>query len=99
MNMKMTKEQALQLIEKTANKLEKGGFDFLLFASKPTGEKVSGFAEQSIVAMMEANQPADLVSAIATHALEEPRFMGVLLTVHQQIDNILEDARKHEKEE
>lgn len=46
---KMTKEQALQLIEKTADQLKKGGFNFFLFASKPTGARMPGFTEQSIL--------------------------------------------------
>lgn len=97
--MGMTKEQALQLIEKTADQLKKGGFDFLLFASKPTGARMPGFTEQSIVAIMEANKPADLVSGLTTYALDEPRFTGLLMCVCQQVDDIMDDARKHEKED
>lgn len=95
---KMTKEQVLQLIEKTADLLKKGGFDFFLFASRPTGERTAGFTEQSIVAMMEANKPADLVSSLTTYALDEPRFTGLLMCVCQQVDDIMDDSRKHEKE-
>lgn len=97
--MGMTKEQALQLIEKTADQLKKGGFDFLLFASKPTGARMAGFTEQSIVAIMEAGKPADLTSALTTYAIDEPRFTGLLMCVCQQIDDIMDDARKHDKEE
>lgn len=62
------------------------------------GERVGGVAEQSIVAMMEACKPADLVSALATYALDEPRFMGVLLNVRQIIDDVIAASRQHEKE-
>ena len=95
----MTKEQASQLINDTADKLKKGGFNYLLFASKPTGKKMSGFAEQSIVAMIEALSPADFISALVGYAFDEPKFMGTLISVTQQLNYIIESDRQHDLEE
>lgn len=95
----MSKEQALQIIEKTADQLKKGGFNLFLFASKPTGATVPGFAEQSIVAMLDANHTADLISSLVGYTLNDPQFMNILMCVHQQIYDLIEDAKKHEREE
>ncbi len=48
---------------------------------------------------MEAGKPADLTSALTTYAIDEPRFTGLLMCVCQQIDDIMDNARKHDKEE
>ena len=88
----MTKEQALQIIQRTGEQLKEGGFDFLLFASKPTGARVDCFAEQTIVSMLKAEKIDDFVSALAVYTIEEQGFMKVLVDVGEEIGAILDKA-------
>ena len=89
----LTKEEVLQLLDKTADKLKKGGYNLLLIASKPNGAKMP----QNTVAVAEGTS-AELISTLVDYATGEPKFMAVMMCAQQQIADLIESAKSQSKE-
>ena len=92
----MNDKQALALLEKTADKLKKDGYNLLLFASKPTSKTAADDTKESIVGVMEASKPSDLIAALSDWILIDTRFASVFLTVIQQAKDVLAESTNFE---